>query len=383
MVIEVIAALAVTIWLYLAFGRGGFWLSSEREEGGPTQLPAWPSVIAVIPARNEAECIAECIGSLLGQDYPGDWSVILVDDDSSDGTAGAARQAAVAMNQDARLTIVPGQPLPTGWTGKLWAVKQGIDAAQAGAKPPDYLLLTDADIVYAPDVLRALVARADSDLLALTSLMVKLRCESFAERCLIPAFIFFFLMLYPFPWVNRPGGATAAAAGGCMLVRAEVLRQAGSIEAIHGALIDDCALARLLKARRPIWLGLTDRVRSIRRYPRFGDIRPMVARSAYAQLRYSPLLLAAAVAGMALTYLAPPLIAAFGSGNARILGLFAWVLMAMAFAPTLRLYRMSLLWGWALPAIALCYMLYTLDSALQFARGRGGSWKGRIQASGP
>jgi hypothetical protein len=168
-----------------------------------------------------------------------------------------------------------------------------------------------------------------------------------------------------------------------MLVRAEVLRQAGSIEAIHGALIDDCALARLLKARRPIWLGLTDRVRSIRRYPRFGDIRPMVARSAYAQLRYSPLLLAAAVAGMALTYLAPPLIVAFGSGNARILGLFAWVLMAMAFAPTLRLYRMSLLWGWALPAIALCYMLYTLDSALQFARGRGGSWKGRIQASGP
>jgi hopene-associated glycosyltransferase HpnB len=383
MVIEVIAALAVVIWLYLAFARGGFWLAAEREEGVPAHLPAWPSVTAVIPARNEADGIGDCIRSLLGQDYPGDWSVILVDDDSSDGTAGAARQAAAALNQDARLTVVPGQPLPAGWTGKLWAVKQGIDAAQAAPKAPDYLLLTDADIVYAPEVLRALVTRAEGGRLVLTSLMVKLRCESIAERSLIPAFIFFFQMLYPFPWVNRPGGTTAAAAGGCMLVRAEVLRQAGGIDAIRGALIDDCALAGLLKARGPIWLGLTDRVRSIRRYPGFGDIRHMVARSAYAQLRYSPLLLAGTVAGMALSYLAPPLIAVFGSGSARILGLFAWALMAMAFAPTLRLYRVSLLWGWALPPIALCYMLYTLDSALQFARGRGGSWKGRIQASGP
>ena len=383
MVIEVIAALAVAIWLYLAFARGGFWLSSEREEGGPARLAAWPSITAVIPARNEADGIGKCIGSLLGQDYPGEWSVILVDDDSSDGTAAAARQAAVAINQDARLTIVPGQPLPAGWTGKLWAVKQGIDAAQAAPRSPDYLLLTDADIVYAPDVLRALVARAEGGRLALTSLMVKLRCESFAERSLIPAFIFFFQMLYPFPWINRPSGATAAAAGGCMLVRAEVLRQAGGIDAIHGALIDDCALAKLIKARGPIWLGLTDRVRSIRRYPHFGDIRHMVARSAYAQLRYSPVLLAGTVAGMALTYLAPPLIAIFGSGSARILGLFAWALMALLFQPTLRLYRLSPAWGFALPAIALCYMLCTLDSALQFARGRGGSWKGRIQASGP
>ena len=383
MTIEVIAALAVAVWLYLAFARGGFWLASEREEGGPTCLPVWPTVTAVIPARNEADGIGKCIGSLLAQDYPGDWSVILVDDDSSDGTASSARQAAAAANQDARLAVVPGEPLPAGWTGKLWAVKQGIDAAQAAPTPPDYLLLTDADIVYAPEVLRALVARADSGALVLTSIMVKLRCESFAERSLIPAFIFFFQMLYPFPWVNRTGTVTAAAAGGCMLVRTEVLRQAGGIEAIRGALIDDCALARLLKARGPIWLGLTDCVRSIRRYPRFGDIRHMVARSAYAQLRYSPLLLAGTVAGMALAYLAAPLLAIVGSGSARVLSLFAWALMAMAFAPTLRLYRVSLLWGWALPAIALCYMLYTLDSALQFACGRGGSWKGRIQASGP
>src|SRR5438552_2374014 len=219
MTIEVIAALAVAIWFYLAFARGGFWLASEREEEGPERLAAWPSVTAVIPARNEADGISESISSLLGQDYPGDWSVILVDDDSSDGTASAARQAAAAMNQDARLTLVPGEPLPAGWTGKLWAVKQGIDAAQTGPRPPDYLLLTDADIVYAPDVLRALVARADGGGLALTSLMVKLRCESFAERSLIPAFVFFFQMLYPFSWVNRPRGATAAAAGGCMLAR--------------------------------------------------------------------------------------------------------------------------------------------------------------------
>jgi len=382
MVLAVIAALAVAIWLYLAFAHGGFWLCSEREEGGPTQFPAWPSVAVVIPARNEADCIPESIGSLLAQDYPGVWSVILVDDDSSDGTAAAARAAAAASGAETRLEIVPGQPLPAGWTGKLWAVKQGIDAAQTRPQPADYLLLTDADVVYAPAVLRALVARAETGHLALTSLMVKLHCESFAERSLIPGFIFFFQMLYPFPLVNRTDRTIAAAAGGCMLIRSEVLRQAGGVEAIRGALIDDCTLAELIKARGPIWLGLTDRVRSIRRYPRIGDIRQMVARSAYAQLRYSPLLLAGTAAGMALTYLVPPLMALFASGSARVMGLWAWCLMAVVFQPTLRLYRLSLLWGLALPAIALCYMLFTLDSALQFARGRGGLWKGRIQASG-
>ncbi len=215
----------------------------------------------------------------------------------------------------------------------------------------------------------------------LTSLMVKLRCESFAERAAIPAFIFFFQMLYPFSWVNRPHSAVAAAAGGCMLVRADALRKAGGIEVIRGALIDDCALAKALKAHGPIWLGLTERVHSIRPYPAFADIRRMVARSAYAQLRYSPLLLLATVAGMVLTYLLPPLLAIFGSGAARILALAAWLLMAIAFQPTLRFYRLSPLWGIALPAIALQYMLFTLDSAYQYMRGRGGSWKGRVQAN--
>ena len=206
--------------------------------------------------------------------------------------------------------------------------------------------------------------------LVLTSLMVKLRCESFAEHANIPAFIFFFQMLYPFPWVNRPQSAVAAAAGGCMLVRADALRRAGGIEVIRGALIDDCALAKALKAHGPIWLGLTERVRSIRPYPAFADIRRMVARSAYAQLRYSPLLLLGTVAGMVLTYLVPPFMALFGSGATRVIGIGTWALMAVAFQPTLRFYRLSPLWGFALPAIALQYMLFTLDSAYQYVRGR-------------
>jgi hopene-associated glycosyltransferase HpnB len=227
------------------------------------------------------------------------------------------------------------------------------------------------------------VARSEADGLVLNSLMVKLRCESLAERALIPAFVFFFQMLYPFPWVNKPTGTTAAAAGGCMLVRSDALKAAGGIDAIRNALIDDCSLAKLIKAHGPIWLGLTGRVHSIRPYPHIEDIRRMVSRSAYAQLRYSPLLLAGTVVGMALTYLAPPLLALFAGGPARWLGLLAWGLMAVTFFPTLRLYGRSPLWGLALPAVALCYMLFTLDSALQFARGKGGLWKGRVQALEP
>jgi hopene-associated glycosyltransferase HpnB len=379
---EVLALLGLAIWLYLVIAHGGFWLCSQRDNWNSAAPAIWPPVTAVIPARNEALGVAECVTSLLRQDYPGEWAAILVDDDSTDGTAEIATRAAAAIGQQARLHVVPGQSLPAGWTGKLWAVKQGIEAAHTMANPPDYLLLTDADIVYEPDVLKGLVAQAVGQKLVLTSLMVKLRCESFAERGLIPAFIFFFQMLYPFAWVNRLNRATAAAAGGCMLVHADILREAGGIGAIRGALIDDCALAKILKARGPIWLGLTERVRSIRPYPDVDEIRRMVARSAYAQLHYSPVLLGGTVVGMALTYLAPPLLALFASGTAQIFGAVAWVLMALAFQPTLRLYRLSPLWGLALPAIALCYMLFTFDSALQFTRGKGGQWKGRIQATG-
>ncbi len=378
-----LAALSLAIWLYLVLARGGFWLCSERDQAGSASLPAWPSVTAVIPARNEADGIAQTIESLLRQTYPGAFTIILVDDDSTDGTAEVARASAARLNAAERLQVIAGAPLPRGWTGKLWAVKQGVEAAQSAINAPGYILLSDADIVYEPEVLTALVSRAASQKLVLTSLMVKLRCQSFAERSLIPAFIFFFQMLYPFPWVNRPTGATAAAAGGCMLVQSAALKAAGGIDSIRNALIDDCSLAKRLKAQGPIWVGLTERVHSTRPYPDFEDIRRMVSRSAYAQLRYSPLLLAGTVVGMALTYLVPPVLTLFADGPARWLGLLAWGLMALAFFPTLRLYGRSPLWGLALPAIALCYMLFTLNSALQFTRGKGGLWKGRVQALEP
>jgi hopene-associated glycosyltransferase HpnB len=376
----IVACIALAVWLYLLLARGAFWRCAERDDRTPAEPRGWPRVVAVVPARNEADHITESIGSLLRQDYRGPWAVVLVDDDSEDGTAEAARRSAKG---DARLHVVPGLGLPAGWTGKLWALKQGIDAAMALPQPPDYLLLTDADIVHADDSVSRLVARAEEKRLVLTSLMVKLRCESFAERASVPAFIFFFQMLYPFACVNRPASGVAAAAGGCMLVRADVLRDAGGIDVIRGALIDDCALAKVLKARGPIWLGLTERVHSVRPYPALADIRRMVVRSAYAQLRYSPLLLVATLAGIVLTYLVPPFAAIFGSGAARIIGIATWALMAASFQPTLRFYRLSPLWGIALPAIALQYMLFTLDSAYQYVRGRGGSWKGRVQANAP
>lgn len=377
-----IIAIAVTscaIWLYLALARGGFWLCGQTDEEAAPALPAWPRVTAIIPARNEADSVGKAVASLLAQDYPGSFDIVLVDDQSSDGTAAIARQAAKGLGEE-RLTILPGKGLPAGWSGKLWAVKQGIEAAE---NAPDYLLLTDADIVYETNALSRLVAAAESEGLVLNSLMAELRCESFAERSHVPAFIFFFQMLYPFAWVNRRTAATAAAAGGCMLVRADALREAGGIEAIRAALIDDCALARLLKRIGPIRLSLTHRVRSIRPYATIEEFGRMVSRSAYAQLNYSPALLIATTAGMALTYLAPPLLAFLAGGLAQILGIAAWAAMALLFQPTLRFYRVSPAWGLALPAIALSYMWFTLDSAFQFASGRGGMWKGRAQAIRP
>jgi len=378
----VIAALALAIWLYLIAGRGGFWLASVRDDSGrAASLTTSPGVIAVVPARNEADVIAENLRSLLAQDYPGSFRVVLVDDQSRDATAEIATATAQDMNAQDRLTIVRGQALPANWTGKVWAMKQGVNHAEGLREPPRYLLFTDADIAYAPDALARLVARAEAGGLVLTSLMVKLRCETFAERALIPAFVFFFQMLYPFAWVNRPKSATAAAAGGCMLVRREALRTAGGIDAISDALIDDCALGRKLKSAGPIWLGLTDRVRSLRAYPHLGDIRRMVSRSAYDQLHYSPILLIGTVVGMTLVYLVPPFFALFGSGVSRALGALAFALMVLAFQPILRFYRLLPLWGLALPAIAAAYMVFTLDSAYQHLRGRGGLWKGRVQAN--
>lgn len=377
---SLIAIVALGVWVYLVTARGRFWLGLERDRAKTDSLPSWPSVAAVIPARNEAACIGETIGSLMRQDYPGRLTIFLVDDNSDDHTAEVARSAASAARDNYLLTVVSGRTVPPGWTGKLWAVKQGIEAAET-AGSFDYLLLIDADIVHAPDSVRWLVGQAETRHLVLTSFMAKLRCTSFAERSHVPAFIFFFQMLFPFAWVNRADRATAAAAGGCMLVRAVDLRQAGGVDCIRGSLIDDCALARTLKGFGPIWLGLTDRVHSIRPYQRWRDVRDMISRSAYAQLDYSLLLLAGTIAGLALTFLAPPLLALFANGLARVIGIVTWALMALAFQPTLRFYRLSPLWGIALPVVALLYMLYTLDSAYQYWAGRGGSWKGRIQAN--
>ena len=381
MVLTAIAALALAIWLYLLCARGGFWLCRERDDGLPATPPRWPRVTAVIPARNEAESIAESISSLVRQDYPGPFSIVLVDDDSEDDTAAAARRAAAGIGGERAFTLISSHGLAPGWTGKLWAVRQGIEAACSVADKPDYLLLTDADIVHTPESVGALVARAESGRYVLTSLMARLRCESFWERSHVPAFVFFFQMLYPFAWVNHPRNATSGAAGGCMLVETDALKQVGGVESIRDALIDDCSLAEKMKATGPIWLGLTDRVHSIRRYEDFDEVRKMISRSAYAQLKYSPVLLAGVTLGMALTFLAGPWLALFGEGFARICGLLAWALMALAFQPMLRFYRMSPLWGLALPAIAVAYMLYTLDSAYRYARGQGGIWKGRVQAN--
>jgi hopene-associated glycosyltransferase HpnB len=378
---DLLASMVVAIWAYLLIGRGGFWLTRQRDDGAASGEGPWPAIVAVIPARDEAETVGRTIISLLQQDYPGEFSILLVDDQSRDGTAEVARAAAAALGKATRLTVLPGRPLPAGWTGKLWAQHQGVEVALALSHPPVYLLLTDADIVYAADALSALIVRAQAGGYVLTSLMAKLRCTTLAERFFIPAFIFFFQMLYPFAWANDPRRATAAAAGGCMLVRRDALALAGGMAAIRDALIDDCTLAKKLKAYGPTWIGLTHNVSSIRPYPALADIRRMVSRTAYAQLRYSPLLLAGTVIGLALTFIAPVILALFAAGAARLLGIVAWLMMAFALQPTLRFYRVSPLWGLALPAIAATYMAFTVDSAYQHWRGRSGMWKGRAQGN--
>ncbi len=379
MIVGLVASLSVAAWAYLALARGAFWRTHERDVKTPAPA-TWPPVTAIVPARDEAESIARSIGSLIEQDYPGEFAIILVDDESRDGTASLARTAATARGKAERLTILTGKPLPSGWTGKLWAQNQGVAQAAGRDPAPRYLLLTDADIVHAPDSLRTLVSEAEAGSLALTSRMAMLRCESLAERLLIPAFIFFFQMLYPFAWANDRGRTTAAAAGGCMLVRRDALEQAGGLAAIRHALIDDCALARLIKRIGPIRIALTQRVTSIRPYPAVADVGRMISRSAYAQLNYSAALLAGTIAGLTLIYLAPVLLALFSDGLTRIAGIACWIAMAFLFQPTLRFYQVSLVYGLLLPLIAAIYMWFTCASAVAHARGRGGMWKGRAQA---
>jgi hopene-associated glycosyltransferase HpnB len=373
---EVSGFVCVAIWIYLIFGRGWYWRSDVRDTTRPAPgAERWPTVAAVIPARNESEFIGASVQSLLRQEYRGRLDTFIVDDDSSDDTAAiAARAAAIA--PDRQTTVIRSKGPARGWTGKLWALKEGIAAAEASR--PEYLLLTDADIIHKADTVTWLVAHSLAGDYAMVSLMAKLRCESFAERSHVPAFIYFFEMLFPFSWVCRPNSSVAAAAGGCILVRTEALESAGGISGIRNALIDDCTLAAKLKEKGPIWLGLTERVRSVRPYDTWSDVKHMISRSAYAQLRYSPLLLGATVIGLLITFIAPPLLAIFAAGLPRYLGLAAWLAMALSFVPTLRFYRLSPLWGLALPGIASLYLYYTLNSAYQYLRRRGGQWKGRV-----
>lgn len=375
-----IGLLSLAVWLYMLVARGGYWLARERDDGVLVVPARLPSVVAVVPARNEADVIARSIGSLLAQDYAGPFRVVLVDDGSSDGTAAAAQGVEGTVGGQRRLDVLAGTDLPAGWTGKLWALEQGLRHAAAGGDAPDYFLLTDADIGHAPDNVSQLVARAEPGGLVQVSLMAELSCASPAERFLVPAFVYFFQMLYPFAWVARPDRRTAAAAGGCTLVRRDALERAGGIAAIRSEIIDDCALARRLKAEGPIWLGLTRRAVSLRPYGGFLKIGGMISRSAYAQLGYSPVALVGTVAAMGLVYLVPPLLALLAEGPACWLGWGAWLAMAITFQPMLRFYRQSPLWGLALPAIGTAYTVFTIQSAIDFWSGRGGLWKGRVQA---
>lgn len=365
--------LPLLIWLYLLLGHRFFWLLRERDTLAAAQPAEWPSVVAVVPARNEEDVIGENLRSLFAQDYPGEFRVILVDDQSEDRTTEIAHAIG-----DARLTVLKGGSRPAGWTGKLWAMNQGV--AEAGT--PEFFWFTDADIAHSSDNLRHLVARAEADKRTLVSLMARLHCRSTAEHFLIPAFVFFFDMLFPFGAVNDPGSKVAAAAGGCMLTRREALERAGGLSVIRHNIIDDCALAWIMKEQGPIWLGLTDRSVSLRPYPRVADIRKMVARSAFAQLNYSPIRLAGTLLGLLLVYIAPVLGALFAMYYVQLAAYLAWAIMAVMFQPMLRFYRLSPLWGLLLPLIGAFYAAFTLDSALQHWSGKGGMWKGRAQAKG-
>ncbi|MEU5428874.1 glycosyltransferase [Streptomyces olivoreticuli] len=370
---------SLAAWVWLLLGQGLFWRTDVRL---PSRTPPgeWPSVAIVVPARDEAEVLPSSLPSLLAQDYPGRAEIFLVDDGSTDGTGALARSLADGRGGLPLTVDSPGEP-PPGWTDKLWAVRHGMALARARTDA-EFLLLTDADIAHAPDSLRELVAAARSGGLDLVSQMARLRVASSWERLVVPAFVYFFSQLYPFRWVNRPGARTAAAAGGCVLLRREAAERAGVPDAIRQAVIDDVSLARAVKrGGGRIWLGLAERVDSVRPYPGLAPLWRMVSRSAYAQLRHNPLLLAGTVVGMAVLYLAPPAAVLAGAltGDAVTLaaGAAAWAVMTGTYVPMLRYYRQSPALAPLLPFTGLLYLLMTVDSAVQHHRGRGAAWKGR------
>lgn len=387
MTVTVIAGLSLIIWLCLLLFWGRFWLADRRIELTESKLNSYPQICIVIPARNEAETLPISLRSLLQQNYPGVFSIVLVDDNSSDRTAQVAAATAAKLQQNDKIEIISGKPLPANWKGKLWAIKQGIDWAEQQKPVPDYFLLTDADIKHDRHNLLQLVTKAEQENIALVSLMVLLRCKSIWEKLLIPAFVFFFQKLYPFPWVNSRDRSIAAAAGGCILISRQALADIGGISAISQALIDDCALAKAVKSNRQngkqnqIWLGLTETTVSLRAYDNLKVIWDTIARTAFTQLNYSFLLLIGTVIGMSLVYLAAPICLIIGiithNWLVTVMSLVTWLLMTVAYLPTIRLYKISVFWAFCLPAIAFLYTLMTIDSALKYWQGKGGAWKGR------
>lgn len=377
-ILLVVTAISLASLLGLCFCRGGFWRADQKLPERTSELDRWPVVSAVIPARNEAATIQRAVTSLLRQDYPGPFNILVVDDGSVDDTARLAREAAAEQNL---VTVINGRPLPRGWTGKLWALDQGLRQGSNQWPGTEYWLLTDADIEHDLSVLKRLVAKAESGNLDLVSLMVRLRCGSFWERLLVPAFVFFFQKLYPFPFVNHPKRAEAAAAGGCMLVRRSALSAAGGIASIRGRLIDDCALAERISQQGRVWLGLASRTQSLRAYDGLSEIWAMVTRTAFTQLNHSRTLLAVTVISMSVIYCTPPLAVAYGIAVSDLwiagLGGGAWWLMSAIYWPTLRLYGLAFCRGLLLPAAALLFALMTVDSAWSHWKGKGGLWKGR------
>jgi hopene-associated glycosyltransferase HpnB len=375
--LSIISLLSLCIWGYLVFAHGRFWASAPElppaagaSSAAGAAAEQFPDVDILVPARDEAQTIGRAIASLVSQDYAGKFRIILVDDDSSDATAECAGRAA-------NLTVIRGQPKPAGWSGKMWALNQGVAQSRA-----EVLLFSDADIVHDPRHLSALVARLLEPRVDLVSEMVHLNCASVAERALVPAFVYFFQMLYPFALVNDPGSRVAAAAGGTVLIRREALQRIGGIEALRHALIDDVALAKAVKGAGAIYLGHSGLATSIRPYPHFIDIWRMIARTAFTQLRYSAALLALTLLSLTLVWLVPVWTAAFGHRWERAYGLASFALAALTYWPTLRRYGRSRFWSLALPFIALFYMAATFGSALDYWRGAGASWKNRAYGAG-
>jgi len=345
----------------------------------PAPPGIWPRVAVVLPARNEAGTIARVVESLCAQDYPGELRVVVVDDHSEDQTAALAQHAAAAHGAADHVIVLPAAPLQPGWTGKLWAIQQGIETAAACS--PEYFWFTDADIVHAPDTLRRLVCRAEAERLDLTSLMVLLQAKTTPERLLIPAFLYFFLQLYPPRWIATQEARTAGAAGGCVLLKASALGRIGSISVIRNEVIDDCSLARAIKrSGGRLWMGLTRKSVSLRAYESFAQIRDLIARAAFTQLKYSWQLLLGTIAALVLTYFAPVVLVFDARPMVWDVALLTWILMTITYLPTVRFYRLSPLWAVLLPFAAAFYLYATCLSAVRYWAGRGGQWKGRAQA---